>query len=115
MLYCDVCAVDFGYKVSLPAQRQKGECEICHRRLGSMNVMPEDEEKSMTENISTELFQAAGFIVSEISSFPAGLKPSDIEPTLPCKIIGKDTVAFMAPEKLILAHPSTGKKIEITF
>ena len=109
MLYCDTCAKMFDYHIQ-EQKTIKGECELCHQRLGGMNVLDLKFDDS-----PKVLLHEGGFLIRSISNFPVGLKTTDIEPTMPCKVIGKDVVIFFGTNKVILARPSMGTKIEISF
>jgi len=114
MIYCDHCAGKFGYDVDNP-KTAKGECELCHRRLGPMNVMSDEDVEVLVNSIKTDIFEAGGFQVIQLKGFPVGVKMSDIEPTLPSKPLSKGVVIFFDSNRVVFANAQTGKKIEVRF
>jgi hypothetical protein len=114
LLYCDWCGTKHGYDIT-PNKKSKGECGLCHKRLGPMNEMTDADVEVLVNNISQEVFIAGGFKVQQVKSIPVGTIVTEIYPGLQHKIIGHDTVAFFGGKKLCVYHPSTGKRIEITF
>lgn len=114
LLYCDQCADKFGYKIQ-EKKESKGECGLCHMRLGPMNNMSDDDFDHIVNSINPEIFEAGGFKARQLKGFPVGLKVQEIEPTLPHKIVGNQTVMFFASERVIFANTQTGKKFEIRF
>jgi len=115
MLYCDHCATKHGYDVDTP-KIKKGECELCRRRLGAMNFMTDEDVEVLVNGIVPEIYDVAGFKVSQVRGFPVGTKVDEIEPAMVThKMIGKNCVAFFDPGKIIIANPENGKRLEITF
>ena len=114
LLYCDHCATKNGYDVDSP-KTAKGECQLCHMRLGPMNVMNDEDHEVLVNSIKTEIFEAGGFKAAQVKGFPVGTKIVDIEPTLPHKIVGNKTVMFFGSERVVFANTETGNKFEVRF
>jgi len=116
LLYCDTCARKMGYKID-EAKTSKGECELCHMRLGPMNYMPDDVVETLVNSISTDVFKAADFSVRQVRGFPVGTVVREIEPKMFHKMLTDDVSLFYdsSSRKIVLARPGSGKRIQITF
>lgn len=114
MLYCDKCAVD--YDRPHTTERQVGECEICKRRMGNMNIMPDDVYEEITNGINTEEIDVSGFTVQEVKGFIPGTKTNDIEPNvLIVKKVAPNCAVFFDNKRIVIADPKTGKRFQIKY
>jgi len=113
LLYCDKCAVKSGNPIT--EEKIKGECGMCKRRLGAMNVMEEETHKKIINNISTETLEIEGIQVKQVEGFVPGTKLDEIEAGLPHRILREDRVLYFGSKNLTIAIPSTGKRIQINF
>lgn len=111
LLYCDKCASESGHPIT--EEKKKGECEICKRRLGSMNVMDDQKHNTIVNNISTETFDIEGIQVKQVEGFVPGTKLDEIEPGSPHRVVREDRVLYFGSNELTIAIPSTGKRIRI--
>jgi hypothetical protein len=115
MLYCDHCGTKNGYDIE-PDKKVKGECQLCHRRIGPMNEMTEEDVKVLVNGIEPTIYDIAGFKVEEVEGFPVGKKIDDIEKTmLSHRVVGNNCVCFFDAHKIVVANPKTGKRFTITF
>lgn len=113
MLYCDKCADEHGYDIT--TEKEKGECELCHRRLGSMNVMHEEGVEGIVNNIQKEEINVAGIKIKQIIGFVPGTALGNIEPGSPHRFLTDKKVLFHKSDSLIVADIQTGKRVEIRF
>jgi hypothetical protein len=113
MLYCDGCAKANGHEIT--SQKQKGECELCRRRLGTMNVMPDNVVDSHINNVKKEDFSAAGIKVKQVPGFVPGTNLDAIEPGAPHRFLSETKVLFHQSNRLIIADMESGKRVEINF
>jgi len=112
LLYCNKCAIESGNPIT--EEKVKGECGLCKRRLGPMNVMDSAKYKQLlTNNISSEILEIEGVQIRQIESFIPGTRIDEIEPTLPHRILKEDRILYFGTNDLIIAIPSTGKRIHI--
>lgn len=117
LMYCDHCATKNGYDVDTP-KTAKGECELCRRRLGPMNVMEDDDVEVLVNNIDTTIHDfKGGFHVEQVKGFPVGIVTREIEPKMSHKMLDDDVSLFYdtTAKKLVVARQSTGDRIQITF
>jgi hypothetical protein len=115
LLYCDHCAGKHGYDVDTP-KTYKGECELCHRRLGPMNAMGDEDVEILVNGINLEIHDVAGFKVQEVKGFPVGTKIDDIEKKMiNHRIVGENCVVFFDAGKMVVANPKKGKRFQISF
>lgn len=112
LLYCNECGDSNGYPRT--PETLKGECGLCHRRLGSMNVM-NNEQRFIDQNISPDMFETEGIRMRQIEGFVPGTKIDDIEPGAPHRVLNDDRILFFGAKRLVIAIPSTGKKISIGY
>jgi len=113
LLYCDKCACESGHPIT--EDKVKGECELCKRRLGSMNVMDSAKHKQIVNNISSNSLDIEGIQVKQVEGFVPGTKLDEIEPGSPHKILREDRVVYFDSKFMTIAIPSTGKRIRIRF
>jgi len=113
LLYCDKCAEKSGNPIT--EKKVKGECEMCKRRLGSMNVMESAVHNSIVNNISTDTVDIEGIEIKQVEGFVPGTKLDEIEAGLPHRILREDRVLYFGSKELTIAIPSTGKRIQISF
>lgn len=115
LLYCDHCGTKNGYDIDMP-KTHKGECELCHRRLGPMNVMGDDDVEVLVNGIKNDIYELAGFHVHEVKGFPKGTKLDEIEPKMVNhRLVGQNCVVFFDTGKMVVANPETGRRFKITF
>ena len=115
LIYCDHCAKKHGYDVQIP-KAEKGECQLCKRRLGPMNVMTDTDVDELVNGIIPETYDIAGFKVVQVKGFLVGTKIAEIEPRMVThKVLSQKCVAFFDPGKIVIANPENGKRFEITF
>ena len=113
LLYCDKCASESGHPIT--EEKIKGECELCRRRLGSMNVMDDHKHKNIINNISADVLEIEGIQVKQVEGFLPGTKLDEIEPGSPHKILREDRVVYFGAKYMTIAIPSTGKRIRVQF
>jgi len=111
LLYCDKCATESGNPIT--EKKEKGECGLCKRRLGAMNVMDSVKEKQLIANISNNIFEIDGIRITQVEGFIPGTKIDEIESGTPHRILKGDRVLYFGFDELIIAIPSTGKRIRI--
>lgn len=111
LLYCDKCAGESGHPIT--EEKIKGECGLCRRRLGSMNVMDSGKHKQIINNISDETLEIEGIRVKQVEGFVPGTKLDEIEPGSPHRILREDKVLYFGANGLTIAIPSKGKRIRI--
>lgn len=115
LLYCDDCGTKNGYDIDTP-EKKKGECQLCRRRLGSMNVMNTEDVQALVNGITPDILNVAGFQVQEVEGFPVGTKTEAIEPRMVThKMAADNCVVFFDPGKIIIANPATGKRFQIQY
>ena len=115
LLYCDHCATKNGYDID-EDKKEKGECGLCKRRLGPMNVMEDDDVEILVNGINTDIHEVCGFKIHEIKGFPVGVKLEDIEPYMVSyRVASENCVVFFDGRKIVVANPETGKRFQITF
>lgn len=115
LLYCDQCGTKHGYDIDIP-KVYKGECGLCHRRLGPMNVMSEEDVEVLVNGIKTDIHEVAGFSIQEVKGFPKGIKIDTIEPQMVNhRMVSPTCVVFFDAGKMVIANPETGKRFKITF
>lgn len=115
MIYCDHCGTKNGYDIDTP-KTEKGECELCHRRIGPMNIMSENDVKVLIDGVEPTIHDIAGFRVEEVEGFVVGKKIDDIEKRMVNhRILGSNCIIFFDAGKIIVANPKTGKRFKITF
>lgn len=113
MLYCDRCAKANGYDLTI--QKQKGECELCRRRLGDMNIMPDDVVDGHINNVKKECFSAAGIKVKQVPGFVPGTNLDVIEPGAPHRFLSETKVLYHFPHHLVIADLKSGKRVRVNF
>lgn len=115
LLYCDSCASKHGYDIQ-STKKSKGECGLCHMRIGPMNELTDRDMQFITNNISKDVVKISGFTIKEIAGFPVGTKVPEIDPTSPrYKVIANNCVIFYGVGNITLALTTTGKRIQIDF
>lgn len=114
LLYCDQCGVLRGYEIPSPLGTEKGECSICRRRMGTMNIMFNSDTDRM-EDIYEEEIKLCGFSIEQLIGFVPNTPIYNIHPETPATILSKDCTLFIEPDRIILTRSSTGEKIEIRF
>jgi len=113
LLYCDHCGTKHGYDIDVP-KTYKGECELCHRRLGPMNHMGDEDVEVLVNGIKSEVHELAGFQIQEVKGFPVGTKIDDIERKMVNhRLVGQDCVVFFDADRMVVANPKTGKRFQI--
>ena len=110
MLYCDRCADEHGY--DLTTEKEKGECELCHRRLGSMNIMI-DVDSMIT--VDSQAVNIEGLVIKQVKGFVPGTHLDKIEPGAHHKLLTDTKVLYHWSDRLIIADTKTGKRVEIRF
>lgn len=111
MLYCDRCANEHGYAIT--TEKEKGECELCHRRLGSMNVMTDLDE--YVNNIATDVVKIEGLEIKQVKGFVPGTHVDKIEPGAHHKLLTDTKVLYHWADRLVIADTKSGKRVEIRF
>lgn len=109
MLFCDKCGEIHGFQA---VGQQKGECDICHQRIGTMNVMDQtylDNLKNVPENVC----EVAGVRVRQIESLIPHTQISTLHPDMIHKRITSDKLLFMNSSKVIILNETTGHQVEI--
>lgn len=115
LLYCDHCGTKNGYDIDTP-KTEKGECQLCRRRLGPMNVMSDKDVDVLVNGIKTDILDVAGFKVQEVEGFPVGTKTEAIEPRMVThKMAADNCVVFFDPGRIVIANPATGKRFQISY
>ncbi len=113
LLYCDKCAGKSGNPIT--EEKVKGECQLCKRHLGSMNVMDNHTHKDIVNNISMDVLNIEGIQVKQIKGFIPGTKLDEIEPGSAHRLLKEDRVLYFGSSSLTIAIPSTGKRVRISF
>ena len=114
MLYCDVCAETHGY--GFTTRKEQGECELCKRRCGTMmNVMNDKHYSAFTEIDCDDHMSLEGFEMKQVKGFVPGTAIDQLHPGMRHIILSHDKHMFQGPNEIILAVPSTGKRIQIKF
>ena len=114
MIYCDDCGKRRDYPIT--PEKKKGECQLCHRKIGPMNIMGDDDFQHLINNISKDEMNIDGFQVKQVAGFIPGMETSAIEPGMNAKLLTKDCILFYGAERnIVLANKTTGKRIQITF
>lgn len=115
LLYCDHCGTKNGYDIDTP-KTFKGECQLCNRRLGPMNVMSDQDVEVLVNGVDVNIHDLAGFKVQEIKGFPVGTKVDCIEPKMVNhRLVNQKCVVFFDAGKVVVANPETGKRFKISF
>jgi len=113
LLYCDSCGRE--RNLDLTDERVHGECEICRRRLGKMNVLQKDELDEKVNNVKKEVWECCGLKVQQIKGVLPNTPLESINPGMSHRIIGPDRVLYFDARKMIIVSPSTGKQVQISF
>ena len=117
LMYCDHCGTKHGYDID-PEKEVKGECQLCRRRLGPMNVMKDQDVEVLVNNIDPTIHDfKGGFHVEQTKGFPVGTVTREIEPRMSHKMLTDDVSLFYDTtiKKLVVARQSTGDRITISF
>lgn len=113
LLYCDPCAKTHNYPIT--DKKEKGECQLCNRRLGSMNIMDSDEVDQKCNNISKEVFEMAGLKIRQIEGFIRGTSVDAIEPGMHHKFLTPEKMLYFASDHLVFADTEKGTRFRIDF
>jgi hypothetical protein len=115
LLYCDHCAGKYGYDVDTP-KTHKGECQLCHRRLGPMNAMNAEDVEKLINDYDYMDYNLAGFTLEEVEGFPVGTKIMEIEPRMSShKMMAENCVLFFDAGRIVIANPKTGKRLQVKY
>lgn len=108
MLYCDKCAESSNLPIT--PNKEKGECDLCKLRLGSMNVKADENDV-----VEHEALDICGLTVQQIKDFYPGTKLDKVYPGSQHRIVAPDRVVYFLPGKLVVAQPSTGKQVQLKY
>lgn len=113
LLYCDKCAELHKYLIT--DKKEKGECQLCRRRLGSMNVMGSSDLNEKVNNISHEVLELAGLKIRQVEGFVPGTDINAIEPGMNHKMLTPEKLLFYASDHLVFADTEQGTRFRIDF
>jgi hypothetical protein len=109
MLFCNHCGEKHGLQ---SVGQQKGECEICHQRIGVMNVLDDNVMKSFKDFDSTE-WVAGGFKAKQVEGMIPNMPIENLYLDMQHKILSNNKIMFIGSYILLLLDRSTGKQIQI--
>ena len=113
LLYCDHCAKINNYPIT--PKKEKGECQLCNRRLGSMNIMGSEEVDEKCNNISKDIYEMAGVKIRQVEGFVPGTSVDAIEPGMNHKFLTPEKLLFYASDHLVIADAVAGTRFRIDF
>ena len=109
MLFCNQCGEKHGFQ---SVGQQKGECEICHQRIGVMNIMDDNMLKSFKAIDNTE-WVCCGFKAKQVEGIIPNMPIENLYLDMQHKILSNNKIMFIGSDKLLLLDRSTGKQIQI--
>jgi hypothetical protein len=109
MLFCDKCGEEHKFEA---VGQQRGECDICHQRIGTMNIMSSVYLNKLKET-EGKICEVAGVRVRQIESIIPHQKLSTIHPDMIHKRLTTDKLVFMNNSKVIILNETTGHQVEI--
>lgn len=110
MLFCDQCGKKYGFDA---VAQERGECDICHQKIGVMNRFSETYLDAL-KDVETETFTAAGMTVKQIESLIPRQPIDKMHLDMIHKRINRDNIVFMNSHRVIILNESTGYRIEIS-
>lgn len=112
LLYCDHCARKHNYGFTIT--KDHGDCELCGKRVGRMNVMKSKDVKWFTQVTSKAAIKMCGFTMKQIEGFVPGTAPDLLHPGMRRIVLTQDKMLFQGADELIMTTVY-GKQFRVTF
>jgi tRNA G26 N,N-dimethylase Trm1 len=110
MLFCDQCGAKHNFE---SFGQTKGECDICHQRIGTMNIMDTSYINKL-KDVDPNIFEIAGIKVRQIESIIPHQQISALHTDMIHKRINTDKLLFINSNKVIILNETTGSQVEIS-